>query len=290
MRNRFILSFGLVLIFLISNVSSADAKKAKPVKEEKKPAKVATVTNTDSPREYMQKVSYAIGMDVGGRLKQQEIDLDMDWFMKGMSDMFQKKEPRLSESEYMVTMKSFSMEMQEKMMKKMAERTNQMKDNERKGKAFLEENKKKKGVQVLASGLQYKVVKEGSGPKPQPSDVVKVHYRGTLIDGKVFDSSYDRGEPAVFPVMGVIPGWSEALQLMKTGSVWELYIPPQLAYAEQGAGEDILPQSTLIFKVELLSIEGNEEEMLKNIEPVEEDVKTEIKPEAKPSTKKKIGQ
>jgi FKBP-type peptidyl-prolyl cis-trans isomerase FklB len=286
MKNRFPAPIVLCLVILLAGITAAAPKNSQSAKGEKRSPKSVSSTNADAPKEYMQKVSYAIGMDVGGRLKQQEIDLDMDWFMKGMADMFQKKEPRLSESEYMVTMKSFSMEMQDKMIKKMAERTNLMKQNERKGKAFLEENKKKKGVQVLASGLQYKVIKEGTGPKPQPSDVVKVHYKGTLIDGKVFDSSYDRGEPAVFPVMGVIPGWSEALQLMKTGSIWELYIPPQLAYAEHGAGEDIPPQSTLIFKVELISIEGNEDEILKKIEPVEKETKPEIKQEGKPSSKR----
>ncbi len=123
-----------------------------------------------------------------------------------------------------------------------------------KNEAFLNENRAKDGVQETSTGLQYKIIVEGDGPKPGPEDVVKVHYKGTLIDGTVFDSSYDRGEPAEFPVNRVIPGWTEALQMMPVGSKWELYIPYNLAYGEQGAGQTIPPYSTLIFEVELLEI------------------------------------
>jgi FKBP-type peptidyl-prolyl cis-trans isomerase len=122
------------------------------------------------------------------------------------------------------------------------------------GEEFLASNKAKSGVVTLPSGLQYEIIKAGSGPKPKPEDQVKCHYHGTTIDGKVFDSSVDRGEPAVFPVNRVIPGWTEALQLMPVGSKWKLYIPSALAYGEQGAGQDIKPNSTLIFEVELLEI------------------------------------
>jgi len=186
----------------------------------------------------------------------------MKWFAKGVEDMMAKRDPVMSEEDFMETMRTFSMEMQQKMQKKMSERTNEMKDNLKKGEAFLEANKKKAGVKVLPSGLQYKIIKEGAGPKPKKDDVVKVHYKGTLIDGKQFDSSYDRGEPAVFPVQGVIPGWTEALQLMKTGSVWELYIPSKLGYGERGAGADIGPNSTLIFRVELIGIEETQKGMM----------------------------
>ncbi len=122
------------------------------------------------------------------------------------------------------------------------------------GEEFLASNKAKSGVVTLPSGLQYEIIKAGSGPKPKPEDQVKCHYHGTTIDGKVFDSSVDRGEPAVFPVNRVIPGWTEALQLMPVGSKWKLFIPSALAYGEQGAGQDIKPNSTLIFEVELLEI------------------------------------
>lgn len=123
------------------------------------------------------------------------------------------------------------------------------------GVKFLEENKKKEGVQTTASGIQYKVNTMGTGPKPLATDRVKVHYTGKLIDGTVFDSSVERGEPAVFPLNGVIPGWTEALQLMPVGSKWTIYLPSDLAYGERGAGQQIPPHSTLIFEVELISIE-----------------------------------
>jgi FKBP-type peptidyl-prolyl cis-trans isomerase FklB len=129
-------------------------------------------------------------------------------------------------------------------------------ENKTKGEAFLAENKKKEGVVTLPSGLQYKILKAGEGPKPTAEDSVKCNYRGTLIDGKEFDSSYKRNEPATFPVKGVIKGWTEALQLMPVGSKWQLFIPPDLAYGERGAGELIQPEATLIFEVELLSIEN----------------------------------
>ena len=127
--------------------------------------------------------------------------------------------------------------------------------NKKEGEIFLEANKKKEGVQTLPSGLQYKVLKAGSGKKPAATDTVTVHYRGTLIDGKEFDSSYERGKPATFPVNGVIPGWTEALPLMEEGAKWMLFIPPTLAYGERGAGREIGPNATLIFEVELISIE-----------------------------------
>ncbi|HMC32030.1 MAG TPA: FKBP-type peptidyl-prolyl cis-trans isomerase, partial [Candidatus Angelobacter sp.] len=131
-------------------------------------------------------------------------------------------------------------------------------NNKKEGDAFLAANKTKPGVVTLPSGLQYKIVKAGTGPKPAATDTVVCNYRGTLIDGKEFDSSYKRGEPATFPVSGVIKGWTEALQLMPVGSKWELYIPPDLAYGARGAGADIGPNATLLFEVELLSIQGKE--------------------------------
>ena len=126
--------------------------------------------------------------------------------------------------------------------------------NKKEGETFLAENKKKPGVVTLPSGLQYKILKEGTGRNPKATDTVVTHYRGTLLDGKEFDSSYKRGEPATFPLNGVIRGWTEALQLMKPGAKWQLFIPPQLAYGERGAGQDIGPNATLIFEVELIAI------------------------------------
>ena len=127
-------------------------------------------------------------------------------------------------------------------------------NNQKEGVAFMDENKTKEGVVTLSSGLQYKILKASSGKKPVETDTVECHYRGTLINGTEFDSSYRRGEPAAFPVSGVIPGWTEALKLMPVGSKWQLFIPPQLAYGAQGAGRDIGPDATLIFEVELLAI------------------------------------
>jgi FKBP-type peptidyl-prolyl cis-trans isomerase len=132
------------------------------------------------------------------------------------------------------------------------------KANKEEGTKFLTANKSKPGVKVTASGLQYEILKEGKGPKPGASDTVTTHYKGTLINGKVFDSSYDRGEPATFPVNGVIKGWTEALQMMPVGSKWKLFIPSDLAYGPRGAGADIGPDATLVFEVELVSIAGKE--------------------------------
>jgi len=127
--------------------------------------------------------------------------------------------------------------------------------NLKEGEAFLQENAKREGVVALPSGLQYEVIEEGTGKSPKPGDEVTVHYRGTLVDGTVFDSSYERGEPVTFPVEGVIPGWTEALQLMKEGAKWKLFIPPSLAYGERGAGQVIGPNATLLFEVELISVQ-----------------------------------
>ena len=148
------------------------------------------------------------------------------------------------------------MEVQKQMQAKQQEKLKEAGDaNKKEGEAFLAANKGKEGVVILPSGLQYKILKEGAGPKPTASDSVVCNYRGTLINGAEFDSSYKRGQPATFPVSGVIKGWTEALQLMAVGSKWQLFIPSELAYGERGAGADIGPSSTLIFEVELLSIE-----------------------------------
>jgi len=146
-------------------------------------------------------------------------------------------------------------------MTKQEEETKKLGEKNRKeGEAFLAANKKKEGVKTLASGLQYKVIKPGTGKKPKSTDTVTTHYRGTLIDGTEFDSSYNRGQPATFPVHGVIPGWTEALQLMEEGAKWQLFIPSKLGYGERGAGQAIGPNATLIFEVELVSVQEKKEE------------------------------
>jgi FKBP-type peptidyl-prolyl cis-trans isomerase FklB len=198
------------------------------------------------------KVSYIIGMEIGKNFKKQSIDIDPDILTKGIKDAISGGKPLLTEQEIQETMVTFQKEMmakQEELAKKLGE------NNKKEGEAFLAENKKKDGVKTLPSGLQYKVTKAGTGKKPKLTDTVTTQYRGTLIDGTEFDSSYRRGQPVSFPLTGVIPGWTEALQLMEEGAKWQLFIPPNLAYGERGAGRDIGPNATLIFEIELISIQ-----------------------------------
>jgi FKBP-type peptidyl-prolyl cis-trans isomerase FklB len=198
------------------------------------------------------KVSYIIGVDLAKSFQKQSIDIDPDILAKGIKDAFSGGKLLLSDQEIRDIMAAFQKEMmakQEEGMKKMADQ------NKKEGEAFLSENKKKEGVKTLSSGLQYKVIKAGTGKKPKLTDTVTTHYQGKLINGNEFDSSYRRGSPATFPVNGVIPGWTEALQLMEEGAKWQLFIPSNLAYGEKGAGRDIGPNATLIFEVELLSIQ-----------------------------------
>lgn len=203
-------------------------------------------------KDQKEKISYIIGMDIGGNFKKQSIDIDPDIVARGIKDGFSGAKPLLSEQEAREVMTAFEKEMrarQEAAQKAAGEK------NKKEGEVFLAENKKKEGVKTLPSGLQYKVIKPGTGKKPAATDTVTTHYKGTLIDGTEFDSSYKRGKPATFPVNGVIPGWTEALQLMEEGAKWQLFIPSNLAYAERGAGRVIGPHATLIFEVELISIQ-----------------------------------
>ncbi|MGA7162167.1 MAG: FKBP-type peptidyl-prolyl cis-trans isomerase [Bacteroidota bacterium] len=198
-----------------------------------------------------EKVSYIIGTDIARNLKKQGIDIDPGILFKGFEDAFANEKLVLSDSEIQQVMAAFQQEMMDKQSKKSAELAD---ENKKEGEAFLDANKKRDSVITLASGLQYKVIVEGKGNMPALTDTVTTNYRGTLIDGTEFDNSYKRGEPATFPVNGVIPGWTEALQHMKVGSKWQLFIPSNLAYGERGAGQTIGPNATLIFEVELLSI------------------------------------
>ncbi len=198
------------------------------------------------------KVSYSIGLEIGSSFKKQSIDIDTDAVAAGIKDAISSNKPLLTENEVKEVMTAFQKGMaakQAEKMKGLAEK------NGKEGEAFLAENKKKEGVKTTASGLQYKVITAGKGPMPKDTDTVSVNYRGTLIDGTEFDSSYKRGEAVSFPVNGVIKGWTEALQLMKVGSKWQLFIPSNIAYGERGAGGQIGPNATLIFEVELLSIQ-----------------------------------
>ncbi|MES1929623.1 Peptidylprolyl isomerase [Salinisphaera dokdonensis CL-ES53] len=196
--------------------------------------------------------SYALGMDIGNSLKELPVEIDVDSLAEGVRDTVNGDETRLSQDELDGVMQGFVQDMEAAQQKKVDQ---QSENNLEKGKKFLAENKDKEGVETTDSGLQYKVLEEGDGSSPSSSDSVTVHYTGKLIDGTVFDSSRKRGEPVTFPVDAVIPGWTEALQLMKRGAKYELYIPADLAYGERGAGAQIGPNETLIFDVELISVE-----------------------------------
>ena len=202
------------------------------------------------------KAAYIMGHQTGTNFKKNGVDLDVDAFMKGVREGAKGADSVFSAAETQKIMESFQKEVTEK---RTAMQEKEGKINKEEGAKFLEANKKKPGVKVTASGLQYEVLKEGSGPKPKETDTVTTHYKGTLINGKVFDSSYDRGEPATFPVTGVIKGWTEALQMMQPGAKYKLYVPSELAYGSRGAGADIGPDATLIFEVELVSIKAKDE-------------------------------
>jgi FKBP-type peptidyl-prolyl cis-trans isomerase FklB len=199
------------------------------------------------------KESYAMGLNAGMRLKQMPVDLDPALVAQGLKDAMSGAKPAMTDDEAKAVLTGLQGELQKKqeaMMQQMGS------VNKKEGDTFLAGNKSKEGVVTLPSGLQYKILTKGSGPKPTAGDTVVCNYRGTLINGKEFDSSYKRGQPASFPVGGVIKGWTEALQLMPVGSKWQLFVPSELAYGDRGAGPDIGPGSTLIFDVELISIQG----------------------------------
>jgi len=203
----------------------------------------------------MDKASYLIGRNIGETISADGIELNVDNMVAGLREALAGKGSRIAEADANKVMEKFQAEMQAKMEAKA--KTKSLANVEA-GQKFLEENKKREGVMVTESGLQYEVITVGTGEKPTALDTVKVHYHGTLMDGKVFDSSVERKQPAEFQVGGVIAGWTEALQLMPVGSKWKLTIPAKLAYGGQGAGRDIGPHATLIFDVELLSIKGKE--------------------------------
>lgn len=198
-------------------------------------------------------ISYALGLDIGNNIKKMGITLNADIIAQAIKDSGDSTKVRIKPAQNQALLSRFGQKMQEEQVKKAeAAKT----ENKTRGEVFLADNKKKPGVITLPSGLQYKVLKNGTGTEsPKPTDQVVVHYHGTLINGKVFDSSYDRGEPLTLPANGVIQGWQEALQLMKVGDKWTLYIPYNLAYGEMGAGGgEIGPYETLVFDVELLEI------------------------------------
>ena len=240
----------------------ASSSTSTPAKAQTATAKAhsATAAKTAAPltlKTSKDKFSYAIGMKTGESLKKQSVPVDPSIMARGMKDALAGGKTLMTDEEAQAAITEVQMDVRKKMQEKMqAEGA----ENKKKGDAFLAENKSKPGVVALPDGLEYKILKEGTGPKPTSSDTVECNYRGTLIDGKEFDSSYKRGKPAQFAVTGVIKGWTEALQLMPVGSKWQLFIPADLAYGERSPSPDIGPGDTLVFEIELLSIvEKNKE-------------------------------
>lgn len=209
------------------------------------PGTVADNLAAESPN--VTDLSYALGYVVGNGYGRNNVELEPQEFARGMEAGLSEGEPRLSEERMQQILMAFEQQLRQQQMSRMQEQAQQ-------GQQFLQTNQAKEGVQQSASGLQYQVLEEGEGESPSASDTVRVHYRGTLVDGTQFDSSYDRGEPAEFPVDAVIPGWTEALQLMKPGAKYRLVIPPNLAYGQEGRPPVIPPSSVLIFDVELLDV------------------------------------
>lgn len=202
-------------------------------------------------KEQKDKESYSLGYQFGQNLKAQGVEINLDVYASGIRDALGGKDSAMSQEEIRATISELQKRIMTAMQKELKEKAEK---NLSESKAFLEKNMKKEGVKTLPSGLQYKVMIDGTGKTPKTTDTVTVQYRGTLIDGSEFDSSYKRGQPTTLQVKGVIPGWTEALQLMKEGSKWQLFIPPELAYGDRAAGPQIPPNSTLIFEVELLAI------------------------------------
>ncbi|HTF25613.1 MAG TPA: FKBP-type peptidyl-prolyl cis-trans isomerase [Candidatus Limnocylindria bacterium] len=240
---------------------AAKAQAAPPAGAQKAPAAKtgpATKPRTQSVltlKTQKDKLSYALGMNLGSNLHKEKVEVDPAIVLRGLKDALAAGKMLLTEDEARATLTQLQTEVRSKQQEKMKV-AGEM--NKKEGVEFLAANKSKEGVVILPSGLQYKILTEGTGPKPTASDTVVCNYRGTLISGAEFDSSYKRGQPASFPVNGVIKGWTEALQLMPAGSKWQLFVPAELGYGDRGAGADIGPGATLIFEVELLSIQGKD--------------------------------
>lgn len=231
-----------------SSTQSTAAGKTSGARKSATTAKTGTAVTLKTQK---QKASYALGMSIGSGMHRQNLPVDPALVSRGLRDALAGGKTLMTEDEMKAALQQLRGQVQEA---QAAKAQAEGEANRKTGDAFLEANKSKEGVKTLPDGLEYKVLKEGTGPKPAATDTVTVNYRGTLIDGKEFDSSYKRGQPASFPLNGVIKGWTEALQLMPVGSKWELFIPPDLAYGDHSPDPSIAPGSTLIFDVELLSI------------------------------------
>jgi FKBP-type peptidyl-prolyl cis-trans isomerase FklB len=245
-----------LVALLVCSAFASYAEDAKP-----SPSPSGNPATTSTFKDEKDKVSYSLGVDIGRTLQKFQLDLNEVALSQGIADVLDSKPMAMTDQELQTTLQAFQQKMMQKQQEAVSKKQEEMKGvaekNEADGKKFLDDNSKKPGVKTTASGLQYKVIKEGSGDKPKDTDVVETNYRGTTIDGKEFDSSAKHGSTASFPVNGVIKGWSEALKLMPVGAKWELYVPADLAYGAEGYGDDIAPGSTLVFEVELLNIKKN---------------------------------
>ncbi len=237
----------LVAGFCLTAVSCAPSA-TPPAKEAAQSNELTTLTD---------KVSYLVGQDVGNSLRNRDTGLELELVIEGIRDSFHAKAPRIPQEEAAEIKREYTQKIRDE---RAAEAASLGEKNRSAGEAFLVENGKKEGVVTTASGLQYQVVSEGTGPKPAASDQVRVHYTGTLLDGTEFDSSHTRGQPATFYLNRVVRGWTEGLQLMPVGSKYRLFIPSDLAYGPRGAGQKIGPHATLIFDVELLEIVGQKQQ------------------------------
>ena len=258
-----LLTAGMMLLgnALAQQTPAAKAQPAPPAGAQKAPAAKtgpATKPRTQSVltlKTQKDKLSYALGMNLGSNLHKEKVEVDPAIVLRGLKDALAAGKMLLTEDEARTALTQLQTEVRSKQQEKMKV-AGEM--NKKEGVEFLAANKSKEGIVILPSGLQYKILTAGTGPKPTASDTVVCNYRGTLISGAEFDSSYKRGQPASFPVNGVIKGWTEALQMMPVGSKWQLFVPAELGYGDRGAGADIGPGATLIFEVELLSIQGKD--------------------------------
>jgi FKBP-type peptidyl-prolyl cis-trans isomerase FklB len=238
--------------------TSTGTTKTSQTSAAKRPASAGKSAAPLTLKTQKEKFSYALGMKMGGNLKKQDVPVDPAILARGLKDALAGGKTLLTDDEAQAALTDVQNDLRKKQQEKMQQAGAA---NKKEGETFLAANKGKDGVKTLPSGLQYKILKEGTGAKPAASDTVSCNYRGTLTNGTEFDSSAKHGgQPATFPVSGVIKGWTEALQLMPVGSKWELFIPPDLAYGDRGAGPDIGPDSTLIFEVELVSIQDKSKE------------------------------
>jgi FKBP-type peptidyl-prolyl cis-trans isomerase FklB len=245
-----------LVALLMCSAFASYAEDAKP-----SPSPAQSTPPTSAFKDDKDKVSYSLGVDIGRTLQKFQLDLNETALSQGIADVLGNKPMALTDQELQETLQAFQQKMMQKQQEAMSKKQEEMKGvaekNKADGKKFLDDNAKKADVKTTPSGLQYKVIKAGSGDKPKDSDVVETNYRGTTIDGKEFDSSAKHGSSFSFPVNGVIKGWSEALKMMPVGSKWQLYVPSDLAYGDEGYGDDIPPGSTLVFDVELLGIKKN---------------------------------